>query len=104
MTIWDLAAVLACALGVRSAVVWMRRSAGTTAEARPALFSLFLAARVLLWLTLAAWFVLMGHGADSPTLAARRFWWIPGVFFVFMTAQSAAAYFLGSNRDPGPRS
>jgi len=100
MIFWDVAAVLATTLAIRSAVVWTRRSSGTSAEMRPALFSVFLAARVLLWLTLAAWFALIGHGADSPSIAARRFWWMPGVFFVFLAAQTAAAFFLGSRGGP----
>jgi hypothetical protein len=102
-------AAICVALGVRSAVHWLRRPLGSTDPRDHALFALFLVARLGSWLLLAVWFAALGSVAADvrgETLLRSvpdelaRYRWVAAAFFISVAVAFAASYFL-ARRDPG---
>jgi hypothetical protein len=87
------------ALGVRSAVYWIRHPVRTTDVTDELLFAAFVTGRVGTWLLAAGMFVLFGtiHTVGRAyTEDAGQYKWIVIVFLLLGALQLLAAWFLGA--------
>ncbi|HJX06575.1 MAG TPA: hypothetical protein VJ736_00760 [Actinomycetota bacterium] len=92
-------AIVFAALGVRSAVYWIRHPVRATDATDELLFAAFVTGRVGTWLLAAGMFVLFGtiHTVGRAyTDDASQFKWIVLVFLVLGAMQLLAAWFLGA--------
>lgn len=92
-------AVIFAALGVRSAVYWIRHPVRTTDVADELLFAAFVTGRVGTWLLASGMFVLFGtiHTVGRAyTDDASQFGWLFIVFLALGATQLLAAWFLGA--------
>jgi hypothetical protein len=92
-------AVIFAALGVRSAVYWIRHPVRTTDVADELLFAAFVTGRVGTWLLASGMFVLFGtiHTVGRAyTDDASQFGWLFIVFLALGAMQLLAAWFLGA--------
>jgi len=99
-------AIVFAALGVRSAVYWIRHPVRTTDVTDELLFAAFVTGRVGTWLLASGLFVLFGtvHTVGRAyTDDAAQFTWIVIVFLFLGAMQLLAAWFLGAReRANGP--
>jgi hypothetical protein len=96
-------AVVFAALGVRSAVYWVRHPVDSTDITDELLFAAFVTGRVGTWLLASGMFVLFGtiHTVRRAyTDDASQFGWLFIVFLALGAMQLLAAWFLGA-RDTG---
>jgi hypothetical protein len=87
------------ALGVRSAVYWIRHPVHTTDVTDELLFAAFVTGRVGTWLLASGMFVLFGtiHTVGRAySEDASQFGWLFVVFLALGAMQLLAAWFLGS--------
>ncbi len=87
------------ALGVRSALYWIRHPVDTTDVTDELLFAAFVTGRVGTWLLAAGMFVLFGtiHTVGRAyTDDASQFGWLFIVFLALGAVQLLAAWFLGA--------
>jgi len=92
-------ALVFAALGVRSAVYWIRHPVHTTDITDELLFAAFVTGRVGTWLLAAGMFVLFGtiHTVGRAyTDDASQFGWLFIVFLALGAMQLLAAWFLGA--------
>jgi hypothetical protein len=92
-------AVIFAALGVRSAVYWIRHPVRTTDVTDELLFAAFVTGRVGTWLLASGMFVLFGtiHTVGRAyTDDASQFGWLFIVFLALGAMQLLAAWFLGA--------
>jgi len=92
-------ALVFAALGVRSAIYWIRHPVGTTDVTDELLFAAFITGRVGTWLLAAGMFVLFGmiHTVGRAyTDDASQFTWLVIVFLLLGAMQLLAAWFLGA--------
>jgi NADH:ubiquinone oxidoreductase subunit 3 (subunit A) len=92
-------ALVFAALGVRSAVYWIRHPVLTTDVTDELLFAAFVTGRVGTWLLAAGMFVLFGtiHTVGRAyTDDASQFGWLFIVFLALGAMQLLAAWFLGA--------
>jgi hypothetical protein len=98
-------AIVFAALGVRSAVYWIRHPVRTTDVTDELLFAAFVTGRVGTWLLAAGMFVLFGtiHTVGRAyTDDASQFTWIVIVFLFLGAMQLLAAWFLGARERGTP--
>jgi hypothetical protein len=91
-------AIVFAALGVRSAVYWVRHPVDTTDVTDELLFAAFVTGRVGTWLLASGMFVLFGtiHTVGRAyTDDASQFGWLFIVFLALGAMQLLAAWFLG---------
>jgi hypothetical protein len=87
------------ALGVRSAIYWIRHPVRTTDVTDELLFAAFVTGRVGTWFLAAGMFVLFGmiHTVGRAyTDDASQFTWLVIVFLLLGAMQLLAAWFLGA--------
>ncbi len=92
-------AVVFAALGVRSAVYWIRHPVDSTDITDELLFAAFVTGRVGTWLLASGMFVLFGtiHTVGRAyTDDASQFGWLFIVFLALGAMQLLAAWFLGA--------
>jgi hypothetical protein len=92
-------AIVFAALGVRSAIYWIRHPVQTTDVTDELLFAAFVTGRVGTWLLAAGMFVLFGmiHTVGRAyTDDASQFTWLVIVFLLLGAMQLLAAWFLGA--------
>ena len=92
-------AIVFSALGVRSAIYWIRHPVRTTDATDELLFAAFVTGRVGTWLLAAGMFVLFGtiHTVGRAyTDDASQFTWLVIVFLLLGAMQLLAAWFLGA--------
>ncbi len=92
-------ALVFAALGVRSAIYWIRHPVRTTDVIDELLFAAFVTGRVGTWLLAAGMFVLFGmiHTVGRAyTDDASQFTWLVIVFLLLGAMQLLAAWFLGA--------
>ena len=92
-------AVVFAALGVRSAIYWIRHPVDTTDLTDELLFAAFVTGRVGTWLLASGMFVLFGtiHTVGRAyTEDASQFGWLFIVFLALGAVQLLAAWFLGA--------
>ena len=92
-------AIVFAALGVRSAIYWIRHPVRTTDVTDELLFAAFVTGRVGTWFLAAGMFVLFGtiHTVGRAyTDDASQFTWLVIVFLLLGAMQLLAAWFLGA--------
>ena len=94
-------ATVLAALGIRSALFWLRRPFAGRDAADHLLFALFVVGRVGLWWSLAGLFAIYAavsshlRGLAFTDEIRTRFWWYPIVVIALAALQFVAGFLLG---------